>query len=778
MMRRVFVGVALAGCMLLPANIFSCGPFFEEPVFVTTSAPDSPARYVRGELGIVQPTYSTAYLVIAYRYLTGVPLTAAEQKQYLGPCGIPCIVSPSEFAQLNGNPALREWQQARALVPNLPPDVNKPQQYDMWGWASFVNCTDGAYQNAAATLRDRIRQFRADSVWIKDWVLAQDSVFANCDTHEPKAGAGNQTQTTPVIPSATPSGAPELIQRDRQYQIAAAELYAENFDDAAREFEKIAEDKTSPWHELARYVVARVLIRKSTLHPPQDASFDPEPMRAAEAQLKNIIADPAVPNWHRKARELLGFVEARLHPEEYNRELAERLARSDESFTHDLTDYHITLRTIALTKANEPPRTLQSRESVASPELSDWIASFSGSVEDAAQHALEHWRRSHSNAWLLAALAQTPAGQSGSAELTQAAAALGPQSPAYATANFHRVRLLLEQHDSITARHLLDDLLARANLVKLPSSAVNAFKQQRMPLARNLNEFLVDAQRKPAGFTSDADEQPSQNTGDEKQPYSRAAFPADAAVALNMQLPLSTLSEAARSEILVSRLRRDVVLGTWTRAALLPDGTVSATDLAPDVERFEPETAPLMNAYLTAKDQEAKRFAAIFLILHFPGLRPTIDSGIGREGQMYSSDTKKPPLGVIDNLRNNWWCDLKNARLGETNYLSQYDDSTQPKQRPVQLSFLTSEQQQQAAREWKELIELGPAPNFLTMQVIAWARQHPKDRRVPEALHLAVRTTRYGCVDQRTSRFSHQAFELLHQHYAKNEWASRTPYWF
>lgn len=772
MMRRVLLAVVLGGYMFLPVNIFSCGPFFEEPVFVTTSAPDSPEQYIRGELGIVQPTYSTAYLVIAYRYLNGVPLTTAEQKQYLGPCGIPCIVSASEFAQANENPAVREWQQARALVANLPPDVNKPGQFDTWGWTSLVNCTDGAYQNAAETLRDRIRQFGADSVWIKDWALAQDSVFANCNAHESKGGAENSAQATQVIPSPVQSGAPELIQKDRQYQIAAAKFYAQKFDDAALDFEKIAKDKASPWHDLARYVVARALIRKSTLYPPQDASFDPEPMRAAETQLKSMIADPAIPNWHRKARELLGFVEARLHPEDYNRELAERLDHSDESFTHDLTDYHITFRTIAITSRRPAP------ETVAVPALSDWVATFSGLTRNGGDYALERWHRSHSNAWLVAALAQSHASQRGTAELMQAAATIEPRSPAYATANFHRVRLLLEQHDSADARLVLDELLATPGVARLPFSAVNAFKQQRMPLARNLNEFLRDAQQKPVGFTSEADQELSQDAADGKQPYSHAAFPKDAAVALNLQLPLSALSEAARSEVLVSRLRRDVVLGTWTRAALLPDGTETAAELAGSVEKFDPETTPLMNAYLGAENSDARRFAAVFLILHFPGLRPTIESGMGREGQMYTNDTKNPLLGVIDNFRNNWWCELKQANLGEMNYSSGYEDPSRPKQQPIPLSFLSTEQQQQAAREWKELTELGAGPNYLTQQVIAWARQHPEDKRVPEALHLAVRTSRYGCVDQQTSRLSHEAFQMLHKRYGKTEWASKTPYWF
>jgi len=53
-----------------------------------------------------------------------------------------------------------------------------------------------------------------------------------------------------------------------------------------------------------------------------------------------------------------------------------------------------------------------------------------------------------------------------------------------------------------------------------------------------------------------------------------------------------------------------------------------------------------------------------------------------------------------------------------------------------------------------------------------------QDPRVPEALHLAVRSTRYGCTDDNTTKFSKQAFQLLHKNYPKSEWAAKTKYWF
>jgi hypothetical protein len=65
----------------------------------------------------------------------------------------------------------------------------------------------------------------------------------------------------------------------------------------------------------------------------------------------------------------------------------------------------------------------------------------------------------------------------------------------------------------------------------------------------------------------------------------------------------------------------------------------------------------------------------------------------------------------------------------------------------------------------------------LCRETVAWARAHPNDARVPEALHLAVRTTRFTS-GQHTSAFPKQAFVLLHTRYPQSKWAAMTPYWY
>ena len=68
--------------------------------------------------------------------------------------------------------------------------------------------------------------------------------------------------------------------------------------------------------------------------------------------------------------------------------------------------------------------------------------------------------------------------------------------------------------------------------------------------------------------------------------------------------------------------------------------------------------------------------------------------------------------------------------------------------------------------------------NYLCSEAIAWARAHPEDARVPEALYLAVEATHYGPADEASHAFSRQAFDLLHRGYANSEWAKKTRYWY
>ena len=95
------------------------------------------------------------------------------------------------------------------------------------------------------------------------------------------------------------------------------------------------------------------------------------------------------------------------------------------------------------------------------------------------------------------------------------------------------------------------------------------------------------------------------------------------------------------------------------------------------------------------------------------------------------------------------------------------DEASKAKTRPIPTPEFLRVSKTLAASQFGALQALGTAPNYLCRIAIAWAEKNPADPRAPEALHLAVRSTRYGCTDKETGRWSKAAYDLLHQRYPK-----------
>jgi hypothetical protein len=164
-----------------------------------------------------------------------------------------------------------------------------------------------------------------------------------------------------------------------------------------------------------------------------------------------------------------------------------------------------------------------------------------------------------------------------------------------------------------------------------------------------------------------------------------------------------------------------------------------------------PELRDALAAYLAGAPAD-RHFTAVYTLLRYPGLEPSTDWGIGRT----------TPLGEIDDFRDNWWCRISGAGTEQRDMLA--------------LAFLSDDERRIAQQQWLALQAVPTGPNYLAAETIAWAQARPTDPRVPEALHLAVRATRYGCTDDETSQWSSKAFQLLRRRYPKSEWAAKTKY--
>lgn len=86
------------------------------------------------------------------------------------------------------------------------------------------------------------------------------------------------------------------------------------------------------------------------------------------------------------------------------------------------------------------------------------------------------------------------------------------------------------------------------------------------------------------------------------------------------------------------------------------------------------------------------------------------------------------------------------------------------------------------AVNWKEIRSLASmpgAPRLLTQSAIRWGKASKGDDGAPEALALAVRTTRYGCSwHGRHRAYSKPAQQLLKTKFSDSSWAKQAPYWF
>jgi hypothetical protein len=710
MAKTILIVMILAGILMAPDDLSSCGPFFPEALFAPKSKPFDAARYYGGRLDIIQPHYEKIYLLTAYRYLAGLGLSAADQAALLEKAAQP---DPWGYP----DHALDAWLRARVLVG--APALDRVDRFKLYEARAYIlNCGDDAFRHAAETLG---RHFQAgfDHDELRAWVAAQDQVFENC-----AATPGGAAE----IPPPAAAGAPPWMQADRAYQIAAAEFYAGEFDTAAAEFRRIAADRVSPWHGIAPYLAGRALIRKTTL-------VDPAVAPAARDQLQNVLADPDAAQWHASARDLLRYLQVQTDPQAALREAAHEVETQRTGVAQSMHDYRLLLDHYG-NQAQNPPR---------DDAITDWLQTLQYDPKD---HALERWRATHALTWLVAALTNA---DKPNPEIMAAAAGVAQSSPAYLTVQFHRLRLLPADE----ARPRIEQVLAR----QLPAPARNQFLAERMRVASSWDDLLRYAPRTEAATVEGgfqvvlklADHSPAQY------------FDADAARILDRQAPLAVLLAAAGNLALPPNLQLEVARAVWVRAILL-NNPETARAIAPLLGSLAPGLKPYLDGYVAAADETTRSFATAWLLLNNPGMRPSIDYGLGRA----------TAASRIDDFRDNWWAQATNRPWAGNAPLQLLYQGAEPK-----TAFVTPAESAAVRGERERMDAFPAAPTFMAREAVAWAGLHPDDPRVPESLRLAVRAARFACAgDGQTDRWSRRAFDLLHTHYAKTEAARRTPYWY
>lgn len=552
--------VALCAAAAAPCS------FDMTPAFSFRVRPDDPiAKYVGGRIGIIRPEYARSHLVVAYRWLSGNPPTAAEREGFTA-------LLQHRLKETTEADQGKAWEQLRAEFRGVQPGSEPDTWRSAGNYTAFTNCTSEAFANAMAVLRDRAARFGAKSAAVASWLDAQETVFANCGDGE-------------AIPKDADASLPAIIRADRAYQIAAAKFYAMRYDDARADFLAIANDKASPWRQTARIVAARALLRKATV--PAENGFAREPLEQGERELRAILADASLAPLHAAARKLAHFAAFRLRPEERLKELAESLMRGSSDARGDLDEYTLLLDT----------------QDGGDDDLTKWIRAFQSGKDATAQ-----WKATKKLHWLAAAIAADSPSDVNA--LLEASSRIGPDSVAYPLIAHHRARLLLGAKKADAARAELDRALA-LDESKLPTSGRNLLLTQRRGLARSLADYLRDAQMMPVGLESEQT----------LETYEHPLLPPDAGAVMNESMPLEMLATIATS----NDPHPTIVIAAWTRAILLGRTDVAAR-LAPLILQRQPNLQERYDAWRNAPASQ-RRFAAADLIVHFAGHDPNVQWG-------------------------------------------------------------------------------------------------------------------------------------------------------
>lgn len=575
----------------------ACSPAWT-PVYAFTRFPGSSRpEFLRGRLGLISGKWDDATLLVAFRYLEGLPLDETSQVSFAAAAPRSQVVS--------GPDAQMSWRSAVERAGGTTHWIRQEREEHGAGNASYgyyANCLDDALRTAAVTLDERVVRYGRGTREVAAWLEAQTVVFENCagGEHEP-----------PTLDDSFDT----RLRADRDYQRAAAAFYSGRYALAEERFEALARSP-SEWADLAAYLVARAQIRAQR-------------WTAAEARLRAVLADASLARWHASARGLLQYVAARARPEEREAELAQRLFARDVAgpLRQNLDDY------LWLIRSARPSRNARSHEFRA------WLATLRAeSGADEAETVTRFVERPQSLARLIAVLGARAPDPATGERILQAAARVPPSSPGYLAVNYLRAQRLAERGRHDEAREILDDLLTGS--AALSTSDRNALRHLRATVAESLEDFVRFMSMPRVGDAFDSVEGPLLVDGAHAPTLDE--LPPEALYVLNNGIPLGAWERLARAEFVPLHWRRLLALSGFARA-LVDGADGEAVRFARQAATLDPSVAADLRDYVNSDSIDERRFLAALALLR----RPAIGYELGLRFGAHED---------LDRWRGNWWC--------------------------------------------------------------------------------------------------------------------------
>ncbi|NHZ65919.1 hypothetical protein [Massilia genomosp. 1] len=745
---------ALLWISAAPASA-SGGDFYQTSRFASEFQPANAALFAAGNLGVLPGSYWRVYHYLAYQAARGRPLS----KQQVAALHIDSwhVGTTSAWNGLDPDgDGPSSWLAARApLAAQLALPVE--MEIDVTAVAAhgdpYLNCHPDAFKQAGLTLAARagLAAGGKPDAWFKLWLQGQDAVFANCA--EPRHDWDKPVPKRVVkLPPPLPSDAPAWLRHDHAYQSAAANFYARNVDQARSQFQQIAREPTSPWQALAPYLAARTLIRKATLQFPLGEQPAARERLDALAQAKrelDALAQTSAP-----ARQMATLVEARLDPAARLAALARALEK--EPFGPDtarmLSDYLVLMDKLprSVTLAAREPMTAWIASMQADAVLDQWSSERGELLQAQRMAALDtlrkSWLKQADPIWLAPLLSLARSNELSAAERT-AASAMPASHPLYQTVQYHLARLALAERQGERADHDIDRLLA-AQGKQMSAATSNRFLALKMLSAGTLDAFLTAAPRRIDQVERGEEIDAVPVKADQQ------ATDDDFDVAVWRHLPMAELKVLRAHRLLPPAWKAKLEEGMLARALSAGDEE-TALSLLDAVAKTRKSTAHLYQRYRKAASGAGRKLAGALILVNTPELHPAL----------FDKEEKKRYWGC----KKEWGDGPVVVRQGA------------PAPR-----FLSAQQTLEAAKEQAAMLRLPLRSEFLAPTLLSWARTRPADEEAPKALHLLVASTRMECpygsevpeAEQLRTRYSREAYEVVHKYYPASKWTKATKYFY
>ena len=725
--------LACAVVSAVAANAFASGDYGPSyTMFKAYTKPDIPnARFQAGELGVLQPGMRRVYLYTAWRaIMLGAPV-AKKPGTEKGLDRADGSAFGYGWDHVDGEDTSADLVGRIAKLLNMKTDDPAARM--------IVACPAAANAHAAATLRQLEARPDANRARVDAWLRAQYQVGESCQRAE-DARYSYRAEKLPdiVAPQPLPATEPAYWRQLRDYQRAAWQFHGAHYAESTALFDQIGATAGHPMRGLGAYLALRSEVRRAVAAVPQT----PRDARERQAQVLDkrgaaIVADASLQAMHEPARALLRAMRVRLTPEsrldELNRYLGDP---AHDPFALDrLGDW-----SILMDEAKAEPLRGQHAFIDWIATLQDCAGSRDGSCAAPARHALERWQqgtkqRGHTDPWLVAALmlAETPA-----PALEQAALAVDADDPAYLTVRYHLARLYRLAGKRDAARAIADAALKG----KLSPATRNLFREERFAVATSVRDAGAYLLRANVDMAS-PDAAPAEDMLND-----------DVIAWFKRGLATADMLELARAESLPQPLRARIAGAAWIRAALLdqPETGRAAADL---LAKLVPAVGEMATRYARAATPAERRHVALVASVAF--------------GLSADLDMVAPPVTRIEagDATASAWCSFKPG---------QFDTPTGFVWRlpaPPELGDTAARR-----TELGRLEQLKTATGTFGDDVLQWADTHPADPELPWLLHVAVMSTRGGCLDKDASALSRKAHALLHKRWPRSEWARATPYFY